>query len=150
VDEFPPVPARRATERVRRAVALITRGGRVLLAKRNGALLHGLWEPPGVDLAPGEDAGARLAAELERCGVRAKLVNTGRVVKHAITHRSIEVEVWRGSAPRAIVRADSARGGVRYVDLRRGGAPTRARNAGAGADAVPLTALARKLAGRLR
>ncbi|MGH7742116.1 MAG: A/G-specific adenine glycosylase, partial [Candidatus Eiseniibacteriota bacterium] len=58
IDEFPPVVARRASIRVRRAVALISRGegGRrgtplrigerdacVLMVRREGALLEGLW-----------------------------------------------------------------------------------------------------------
>jgi A/G-specific adenine glycosylase len=128
VDEFPPVPVRRATERRRRAVALIERGGRMLVVRRSGPLLEGLWEPPGVDLEPGVRARHALAAELARHGVRARLEPTGHVLRHTITHRAIEVEVWRahpiGAPPRAPRR--------RYVD--------------AGTRRVALTALARKLA----
>ena len=97
VEKYPAVTARRATVRVRRAVVLIARRGRLLMIQRRGSLLDGLWEPPGVELVNGEDAREKLGAELRRLGVRAKLEPTGRVVRHAITHRAIEVEVWRGT-----------------------------------------------------
>jgi A/G-specific adenine glycosylase len=97
VDEFPPVVARRKTERVRRAVALIEHAGGLLVTRRRGKLLEGLWEPPGVELAAGESARPKLRAELVRLGIRARLVPTGKTVRHTITHRAIEVELWRGS-----------------------------------------------------
>jgi A/G-specific adenine glycosylase len=96
VEAFPPAARRRATERVRRAVAWLERDGRVLVVRRRGALLDGLWEPPGVELAPGEDATRALAVLLRSLGIRATLADTGARVRHAITHRSIEVELWRG------------------------------------------------------
>jgi A/G-specific adenine glycosylase len=101
-EAFPPVASRRATVRVRRAIAWIERRGRVLVARRQGALLAGLWEPPGVELAAGDDAAGALAAALGALGVRAQLRDTGERVRHAITHRAIEVAVWRGSARGAI------------------------------------------------
>jgi A/G-specific adenine glycosylase len=129
VDAFPPAVARRAPVALRRAVALITRGGRMLMARREGPLLHGMWEPPGVDLRPGAPAGARLASELERLGVRARLSASGKSVRHVITHRAITVALWHGEPLAPVPR--SAR--LRWVD------PARAR--------VPLTALARRLGG---
>ena len=111
-ESFPPAAARRATERVRRAVALLARGGRLLVARREGALLDRLWEPPGVELAPGESAAGALAARLESLGVRATLRDTGRRVRHVITHRAIEVELWHAE-PRGAVRAGA---GLRWAD----------------------------------
>jgi A/G-specific adenine glycosylase len=99
VAEFPPVAARRTPEAVRRAVALIGHRGRVLMERRTGALLAGLWEPPGVTLENGVSAGPALAAALRRLGVPIRstaLAPTGRTVQHTITHRAIVVEVWRG------------------------------------------------------
>jgi A/G-specific adenine glycosylase len=93
---FPPAVRRRKTVRVRRAVAWIERNGRVLMVRRTGSLLAGLWEPPGVDLVDGEPAAPRLAAELRRLGVRARVESTSCTVRHVITHRRIEVEVWKG------------------------------------------------------
>ncbi len=135
VAEFPPVPARRATETVRRAVALIARRGRLLMVRRDGALLDGLWEPPGVELADGEDAAPRLAAELRRLGVRARLERTPHRIRHTITYRAIEVEVWRGECagraeprpPRPAVRwVSPGRPGVALTALARRAAATRA------------------------
>ena len=96
---FPPVAERRAAVAVRRAVAWITRpeqAAQVLLARREGSLLAGLWEPPGVELAEGADARKALAAHLRSLGLRVRLRDSGLRVKHAITHRSITVERWEG------------------------------------------------------
>lgn len=123
---FPPAAARRGTERVRRAIALLERRGRLLVARREGGLLDRLWEPPGVDLADGEPAGPALAARLASLGVRAALEDTGKRVKHAITHRAIEVELWR-AAPRRLPRTGAA---LRWADP--------------GSRDLALTALARK------
>ena len=103
----------------------------MLVARRHGALLEGLWEPPGVELADGAGAGPALAKELARLGVQATLAASGERVRHVITRRTIEVEVWRGSGsglPRAA--------GLRSVSVARPG--------------LPLTALARRLAGLTR
>jgi len=130
VDDFPPAVARRAPVVVRRAVALVVRGGRMLMARREGPLLEGMWEPPGVDLRAGTAARAQLAAALAGLGVRAALVPLGKRVRHGITHRAITVSLWRGALRGAVPR--SAR--LRWVD------PARA--------SVPLTALARRLSAR--
>ena len=98
-EAFPPVAARRDTVKLRRAVALLRRGAQVLLERRTGALLDGLWEPPGVDVPADGDAGALLRARLRALGVKARLTDTGRRVKHTITHRAIEVEVWSSDGP---------------------------------------------------
>lgn len=127
VEAFPPVPPRRAAVTVRRAVALLERDGRMLVVRRRGPLLDGMWEPPGVELGLGTDAGPALRRALARLGVRARLEASGERVKHVITHRAIEVEVWRAS-PRKVPSGP----GMRPVD------PSR--------PAVPLTSLARKLA----
>jgi A/G-specific adenine glycosylase len=121
-ERYPAVVPRRASERVRRAVAWVEHGGRVLLVRREGPLLDGLWEPPGVELADGDDAGAALRAALRALGVRAALEDTGARVKHGITYRAIEVEVWQGTA-RGAVRATPAR---RWVEPAAPGVPASA------------------------
>lgn len=127
VEQYPPAARRRATETVRRAVALITRGGRVLMTRREGALLGGLWEPPGVELPDGVTPARVLRPALTRLGLAARLEPAGRSVRHTITHRAITAEVWRGTLSGTVPR----RAGLRWVDPARPG--------------VPLTALARKL-----
>jgi A/G-specific adenine glycosylase len=127
VAAFPPPGKRRAPETVRRAVALIERRGRVLMERREGSLLAGLWEPPGVELADGTEAARAMRALVASHGLRVRLTRSARTVRHTITHRAISVEVWDGLLEGAVSR--TAR--LRWVDPVR---PT-----------VPLTALARKL-----
>jgi len=129
VGELPPVAPRRATVEVRRAVALVSWRGRVLVERQRGALLDGLWEPPGVELVDGEDAGPALRTRLREIGVHAGLCDTGERVRHTITHRRIEVEVWEGAARDAPARRE----GVRAV--------------AAGETGVALTALAARVLG---
>jgi A/G-specific adenine glycosylase len=131
VEAFPPVPSRRETERVRRAVALVARGDRVLMTQREGALLAGLWEPPGVELERGVSPRVSLTHALAKLGVRVTLARTDEVVRHTITHRRIEVEVWRGALDAGPTRTPKR---ARWVD------PARPE--------VAITALAGKL-GRL-
>jgi A/G-specific adenine glycosylase len=136
VAEFPPITPRRAAVRVRRAVALISRGGRLLMVRREGVLLDGLWEPPGVELSPRVDARKALEAELRRLGVHARIEPAGKVVRHTITHRAIRVEVWRGSAARQAPGAAPTLAPItaaRFVDV------------GRARPALPLTGLAIKL-----
>ena len=129
-EAFPPASARRATERLRRAIVMIERRGRVLVARREGPLLAGLWEPPGADIAAGADVRRSLTGALRALGLRAQLADSGVRVRHTITHRAIEVELWRG--------------------VLRGAAPRRAawRWADAASRDVALSALARKAIGK--
>ncbi len=125
------MPLRRAGENVRQAVVLIERRGRMLVVRREGPLLAGLWEPPGVELAPRRSARRALDARLAGLGLRARLAPAGETLRYAITHRALAAEVWRGEL--AVPLPRSAR--LRWVDPRKPG--------------VALTALARKVA-RLR
>lgn len=93
-EAFPPAAARRDAERVRRVAAWIEKDGRVLLARRSGALLDGLWEPPGADVPDGASARVALRAVLRAHGLRGAIADSGVRVKHTITHRAIEIEVW--------------------------------------------------------
>ena len=128
VAEFPPAFAPRAPTAVRRAVVIVARDGRVLVQRRRGPLLEGLWEPPGVELATAQPAAAPLARALAALGIRAPVAPTGARVRHVITHRRIEVELWRAAAPQRFRPA----GDLAWVDPAR---PAR-----------PLTALAVKAA----
>jgi A/G-specific adenine glycosylase len=107
-EAFPPVAEGRASERLRRAVVLVENAGRTLVVRREGALLDGLWEPPGVELPVGRPAGAALTRALGALGLSARLADTGQVLRHVITHRSIAVEVWRAVRVAGTLRAGSA------------------------------------------
>ena len=104
-ERFPPAAERRAPVVLRRAIAVLERRGRTLVVRRTGALLHGMWEPPGLEIAPGRGALAPLVRALSGLGIKARLTDTGARLKHVISHRSITVEVWRaelvGESPRA-------------------------------------------------
>jgi A/G-specific adenine glycosylase len=128
VEQLPPVPKRRAVERIARAVARIERGGRLLVVRRDGPLLAGLWEPPGVDAGNGGSPARALASALRGLGVHATLERTGTTIEHTITHRAIAAEVWQGTVRGPIPR----RADLRWVDPRK--------------PAVALTALAKKVA----
>jgi A/G-specific adenine glycosylase len=121
VDRLPPVIGRRAIERVRRAVACVVHRGRLLVTRREGALLAGLWEPPGVELEAREVAAPALERALRALGVRARLTDTRERVRHTITHRDITVELWEGElegkAPHAGRRLRWVAAGTRVVGL---------------------------------
>lgn len=112
-ESYPAPRRRRETERQRRAVIVIEegldRGGApersVLLFRRadDADLLAGTWELPWVELPEDEEVpmsepvAERVRRQLgERYGGRWRLgVHLGRV-RHGITYRSIEVEIYRG------------------------------------------------------
>ena len=112
-EAYPPRPHRRPTEALRRAVVLFRKNGRLLMTRRVGRLLEGLWEPPGVDLAKRDDARRELRAALTRLGLRGPIRDTAQRVRHVITHRSIEVEVWSGTVNGTIPQS------CRWVDSKR-------------------------------
>jgi A/G-specific adenine glycosylase len=104
-EDFPPAAPRREGVRVRRAVARVEYRGRVLMVRRSGALLDGLWEPPGVDLAGHEPAERALARALTSLGLHGKLHATPDLIRHTITHRRIEAQVWRCEPRQPLPRA---------------------------------------------
>lgn len=126
VEHLPPATTRRAGERVRMAYALIARRGRVLMTRREGPQLAGLWEPPGVEVGRGRPEAA-LRRGLAELGLRVRLTPANVSVRHTITHRIIEAEAWHGELSAPVRRSTR----LRWVDPREPG--------------VALTALARKL-----
>jgi adenine-specific DNA glycosylase len=130
VEQYPPVAVRRATERVRVAVAVIERGGKTLMARRAGPLMTGLWEPPGIELVDGRAAGPRLRTALARLGIRARVAHTEARITHSVTHRQYEAEVWRGE----LLAPAPRRAALRWVSSSR--------------PEVAITALAKKVASR--
>ena len=127
-EDFPPATVRRATRRVRRAIVVIERTGALLMVRLSGALLDGLWEPPGIERRAGRPLRAALAQELERLGVDARLEPLREVIRHRITDRDIEVQLWRGTLASPLPR----RVALRFVDPH--------------APRVAITALAKRVA----
>jgi len=130
VDRLPPTAPRRATERVRLAALVARHGGKLLMVRREGDLLDGLWEPPTVALEGQGSPLRRMKALLAGAGLAGTAVPTEQMVRHTITHRRYEVTVWTVAGLRRVTRADVR--SARWVDAAR--------------PDVPVTGLAKKLA----
>ncbi|WP_261663184.1 A/G-specific adenine glycosylase [Deinococcus sp. Marseille-Q6407] len=108
-----PAPKRRAEARTVRAVALLVGDAeQALLEQRQGTLLGGLYGLPLEEVRPDETGGAalaRLQARLQLSSAAPALLGE---VRHGMTHRRLEVEVYRldaAQAPRPLDRvADAA------------------------------------------
>jgi A/G-specific adenine glycosylase len=99
-DEFPKLPSRAPASRVRKALALVTRGGAVLCAPRLGpGRMVGMWQFPEAEIGESEDAAAR-AAGLARNALASapKALGACPVVTHTVTRFRIRVEAFRFSA----------------------------------------------------
>lgn len=81
-DQIPSPPRRRPPVEVRSAVAVVLRGGRLLLVRRRDtSLMQGLWELP--------PARSRGSAD----GLRLRLERPVATVRHAITYRRLRIDV---------------------------------------------------------
>lgn len=106
VDQLPPPKVRAARKRLRLAVAVWEREGRVLLGRREEkGLFGGLWELPSVEVPEGlgaEDMPGALRAGLK---ARARVGAPVGTVKRTLTHRDLELWLYRvegRAAPRAV------------------------------------------------
>ncbi len=95
-EHYPQLPERRKPRRQHRVAVVVERDARVLLIRRpdDSELLAGTWEFP---WAPaGKDGGIEQSLA-ERFGGNWQIDRRLGRVRHAITHRALEVEVVRGS-----------------------------------------------------
>lgn len=79
------------------AIALICRGGRVFLQRRDpaGAVLPGRWEFPGGKVEPGESSEQALRRELrEEVGLEADAIQPLGVIDHAYPYRRIRLHPY--------------------------------------------------------
>jgi 8-oxo-dGTP diphosphatase len=79
------------------AIALIWRGGRVFLQRRDpaGAVLPGRWEFPGGKVEPGESSEQALRRELhEEVGLETDAVQSLAVIEHAYPDRRIRLHPY--------------------------------------------------------
>ncbi len=116
VAERIPRPRRRSpTVAETLAAGIVRRGGRVLLRRRAGVLMDGLWEFPMAVASEGRDPVRALDREIRRLGgVGLRAPRSAGSVRHAITNRRIRVEIYCGEAadPRRPVRREGVRGAI--------------------------------------
>lgn len=97
IERLLPVKAAKAAPvETRVALALATRDDRMLLEKRESGLLAGTWGLPWVEVPPGGDARALLAAHVERLvGAPARVAaEPARRGAHVFTHRRWSMEAY--------------------------------------------------------
>jgi adenine-specific DNA glycosylase len=119
---------------VERALALIVRRGRWLMVPREGRLLEGLWEPPTVEMERATKDGGRAALRrrLNELGLSARLVRTGTLVRHVLSHRDFRTRMWRATVESPVPRSRQ----FRFIE------PTK--------PGVPVTGLVKRLLAELR
>ena len=98
-EEIPRSGAKRPVESVRVLVAVLARGGRVLLERPGpSSPLRGSWDLPAREISEGrEGPGERFAASLlAEYGLVASLGERIHVVGHSILHRRMTLEIHQG------------------------------------------------------
>lgn len=105
--ELPVPKPKRAPTPVGLAAVVATVGGRggrplrVWLVRGRGALFGGLWSPPMCETDEGTDRAAARRALREQ-GIAARLGSQPHArVEHVLSHRRLDVGVWRATAARA-------------------------------------------------
>jgi A/G-specific adenine glycosylase len=118
--EFPPPRKRRATLSLRWVSACIVDGNDQWLLQKvgSGPILRGLWLPPLAELSEGVDP-VRAAIQLLPVDSILEL-KSGQIVRHNITHRTIDVVPIRFNVPRFDPPSDA----WRWIDPDDPGVPT--------------------------
>lgn len=107
-----PIKKKKTKPKPMRAVAAwIERGGKILTVRRpEKGLMAGLWELPGGEIGPKDEAKDRVGGILrDAVGLEIRDVQSVGRIEHLFTHRRLEVDVFR-------CRADKG-GRVRRVEL---------------------------------
>lgn len=102
-----PEPARRPeTRRVRRASLVLRHGDHVLMVRRrNGRQLRGLWEFPWVDASPPQTAEGATRAALSELGADGAVERPRATIRHTIMNERIETVVFDAPLARRIAPA---------------------------------------------
>jgi A/G-specific adenine glycosylase len=97
VGELPVPKPRNEPKRVQVAAVVATRGDAVALVRGEGSLFGGLHGPP---MTEGHGR-ARAREALRSAGVQARISNDSKgQLAHVLSHRRLEVEVWRATGAR--------------------------------------------------
>jgi A/G-specific adenine glycosylase len=90
--DFPAPRQRKPPRAVRGVSAIVRRRGRLLLVQRpSRGLLGGLWEVPSLE---GDSIEALRSTIRERFGLRTSGATELGSVRHAFTHRMLDLSVW--------------------------------------------------------
>lgn len=93
-----PIKKKNAKPKAMRAIAAwIERGGKVLVVRRpEKGLMAGLWELPGGEIGPKDEAKDRLAEILHNAvGLDIRAAQSVGRIEHVFTHRRLELEIFR-------------------------------------------------------
>ncbi|MCJ7543534.1 MAG: NUDIX domain-containing protein, partial [Phycisphaerae bacterium] len=107
-ENYPRKARRRAVPHYDIAAAVVERGGRILIGRRQAeGLLGGLWELPGGKVAAGETpARAARREAAEELGIRVRVLGALATVRHAYSHFRVTLHAFRcryvSGRPRAI------------------------------------------------
>lgn len=114
--ELPMRPPPRHVPHLRIAVAVLWRRGRVLIQRRPvTSMLGGLWEFPGGKIEPGETAANAAMREVrEETGLDVQPGRAYGTVRHAYSHFTVTLRVFRCLAPEGTARPHKA-DAVRWV-----------------------------------
>ena len=114
-EAYPAARARKPTVQVRVAVALVSRGQRVLLERpESGGPFRGRWDLPAVEMASSDDGCDALRhAVAARHGLEIRPGGRAAVASHGIMHRRLRLEVHTCSLVRGSVSSNAA---LRWVD----------------------------------
>jgi A/G-specific adenine glycosylase len=128
--ELPTAKKRTRPKRIRQVAVVATRGERVALVRSTDDLFGGLHLPP---IADGRGREAARAA-LRAAGVSARLDRAIGTLKHVLSHRVLDMEVWRATGARGtlVSRSELADIGIatltrRILDLATAGLAPRRR-----------------------
>jgi A/G-specific adenine glycosylase len=96
-DDYPRSARRRPVPHYDIAVAVVERGGRILIAQRRAeGLLGGLWELPGGKVRANETLAAGVRREVaEELGIRVRVLDEMATVRHAYSHFRITMHAFR-------------------------------------------------------
>ncbi|MBI3450557.1 MAG: A/G-specific adenine glycosylase [Acidobacteria bacterium] len=147
---IPPVAPRPRSIAVTLAAAVLTDGPHVLLRRRGGRLMAGMWEFPAWRVASRAAAVARLSREAGAAGRLQGDLRHVATLRHTITRHRITLEVFQGvvkAAPapgRRPARAAARQGSGADLSGERDSGPPRWFSP-ARARALPLTGMAKKI-----
>jgi A/G-specific adenine glycosylase len=151
-EAIPPARARKAAVNVGLAACVLRRGRQILLRRRSGGLMDGMWEFPMAEAGGEVTAAEAIAGEiLRRHGIRVGELRPVGEIRHTITHHRLRIQVFEARTRSSAIRRSALPsvaepGGAlgRWPAGAPGRGPTRWVAEGR-IPSLPLTGIARKI-----